>query len=69
MWMAKFWVSLLAGLALSLTIAVRLKSPVAVGVPEIMPVPAFRVKPAGRLPVEMLQVYGDIPPVACTVAL
>ena len=69
MWMAKFWVSFLAGLALSVTITVRLKSPVAVGVPEITPVLVFRVKPAGRLPAEMLQVYGDMPPVACTVTL
>jgi hypothetical protein len=38
------------GLPLSLTVAVKLDAPFAVGVPEITPVVAARVKPAGKLP-------------------
>ena len=38
------------GLPLSLTVTVKLDVPVAVGVPEITPVAAARVTPAGRLP-------------------
>jgi hypothetical protein len=38
------------GLLLSLTIAVKLEVPTAVGVPEIVPVVAARVSPVGRLP-------------------
>ena len=34
----------------SVTVAVKLDVPVAVGVPEIAPVVADRVRPAGRLP-------------------
>ena len=34
----------------STTLAVKLAVTVAVGVPEIRPVEAFRVRPAGRLP-------------------
>jgi hypothetical protein len=39
-----------AGLPESVTVAVKLDVPVAVGVPEITPVVADRVRPAGRLP-------------------
>jgi hypothetical protein len=39
-----------AGLLLSVTVAVKAKVPVTVGVPEIAPLPAARVKPVGRLP-------------------
>jgi hypothetical protein len=35
---------------LSLTVAVKLYVPPVVGVPEMMPVVAARVSPAGRLP-------------------
>jgi hypothetical protein len=38
------------GLLLSLTVAVKFEVPVTVGVPEIVPVVAARVSPAGRLP-------------------
>jgi hypothetical protein len=38
------------GLLLSLTLAVKVNVPFAVGVPEIAPVVAARVNPAGRLP-------------------
>ena len=39
-----------AGLAASVTVAVILLVPLAVGVPEITPVDAASVRPAGRLP-------------------
>lgn len=39
-----------AGLPLSVTVAVRFEFPPAVGVPEIVPVAAVSVNPAGRLP-------------------
>jgi len=35
---------------LSVTVVVKLEVPVAVGVPEMVPVVAARVRPAGRLP-------------------
>lgn len=40
-----------AGLPASVTVAVKLVVPVAVGVPEIRPVAEARLSPAGRLPV------------------
>jgi hypothetical protein len=40
----------------SLTPTVKLAVPAAVGVPEITPVLAFSVSPAGKLPVLMLHV-------------
>ena len=39
------------------------------GVPVIVPVEAFRARPAGREPLVSDQVYGDTPPVAERVAL
>jgi hypothetical protein len=44
-----------AGLPLSFTVAVKLKVPTAVGVPEIPP-PVASVSPAGRLPTVIDQV-------------
>lgn len=41
------------GLPLSLTATVKLEVPSVVGVPEITPVPAARLNPAGRLPAEI----------------
>ena len=38
------------GLLWSVTVAVKLNVPVVVGTPEITPVPAASVSPAGRLP-------------------
>jgi hypothetical protein len=52
------------GLPLSVTVAVKAKVPLAVGVPEITPVPAARVSPAGRLPLVIDHVYAGVPPVA-----
>jgi hypothetical protein len=52
------------GLEESATVAVKLKVPLAEGVPEIRPVLAARLSPAGRLPEVIDQVYGVVPPVA-----
>lgn len=54
-----------AGLPASVTVAVKLVVPVAVGAPEISPVAGVRASPAGRLPVVMDQAYGVVPPLAC----
>jgi hypothetical protein len=54
------------GLPLSLTDAVKLKVPLAVGVPEIAPA-TESVNPAGRLPEVIDHAYGAVPPFACTV--
>ena len=61
------WVSVL--LAASVTLAVKLDVPVAVGVPEITPA-ALRDSPDGSVPLErMLHVYGVVPPVAASVVV
>ena len=41
----------------------------AVGVPVIAPVEAFRLKPAGSVPLVMDQLKGFVPPVAASVVL
>jgi hypothetical protein len=51
---------------LSVTVTVNVV-PAPVGVPEIAPVVAFSVSPAGRLPVVIAQEYGVTPPVAANV--
>jgi hypothetical protein len=43
--------------------------PLVVGVPEMVPVLAASLSPAGSLPVVMRQVYGEVPPVAVRVAV
>ena len=53
-----------AGLPESVTVAVKLLVPVAVGVPEISPEVVLRLRPAGKLPLVMDQVYGEEPPLA-----
>jgi len=55
-----------AGFSASVTVAVRLLVPAAVGVPEMIPVDAAKLSPAGRLPELIDQVYGDVPPFACS---
>jgi hypothetical protein len=45
-----------AGLLLSVTVAVNVDAPVAAGVPEMTPVVAASVSPAGSLPDEIDQV-------------
>ena len=49
---------------MSFTVAVKLEVPVAVGVPEMVPVVAARLSPAGRLPELIDHVYDGLPPVA-----
>jgi hypothetical protein len=50
--MLKFAVAVLAvGVSESVTVTVKFAVPEAVGVPEIAPVAALRVRPAGKLPV------------------
>ena len=41
--------------------------PAVVGVPEIPPVDATRLNPAGSVPALTLQLYGVVPPLACSV--
>jgi hypothetical protein len=55
-----------AGLPPSLTVTVKLLVAVAVGVPEIRPVAEASLRPAGRLPLVTDQVYGVVPPLACS---
>jgi hypothetical protein len=50
---------------LSVTVAVKVEVPIAVDVPEIIPVDGVRLKPAGSLPDVIDQVYGAVPPLAC----
>jgi hypothetical protein len=50
----------------SFTVTPNEKFPLIVGVPEMTPVDAARLSPAGRLPEEIDHVYGAVPPVACT---
>jgi hypothetical protein len=55
------------GALLSVTVTVKVDIPLAVGVPEIVPVADPSVSPAGRLPEVMDQVYGWVPPLAVRV--
>ena len=50
--------------ALSVAVTAKLKPPLAVGVPVIAPVAAFRAKPPGRAPEATAQVISATPPVA-----
>src|SRR5262245_39777977 len=52
----------------AVTWTVKFEVPVAVGVPEITPVPAASVSPAGSVPLASDHVYGGVPPVAVSVA-
>jgi hypothetical protein len=49
------------------TFTVKLNVPEEVGVPEIAPVEAVKVNPAGNAPALMLQLYGVVPPLAAKV--
>jgi hypothetical protein len=51
----------------SLTVTPTVKLPLAAGVPDITPVVAPRLSPAGRLPPETDQVKGAVPPLICKV--
>ena len=46
----------------SVTFTVKENGPAEVGTPLITPVPAFNVRPGGRLPEATAKVYGDVPP-------
>ena len=59
------WVAVL--LAASFTCTVKEAVPAVVGVPEITPVDAAKLSPAGSAPVLTLQVYGVVPSLACSV--
>jgi hypothetical protein len=48
----------------SFTVTPMEKLPLAVGMPEIIPVPVPNLSPAGKLPEEIVQVYGAVPPLA-----
>jgi hypothetical protein len=56
-----------AGLPLSVTVTVKFDVPLAVGVPEITPVLAARVRPVGRVPAVIDHVYPGVPPLAARV--
>ena len=51
----------------AVTRTVKLEVPVAVGVPEMTPVLAASVSPAGSAPLAIDHVYGGVPPVAASV--
>ena len=53
--------------AASFTCTVNETVPAVVGVPEITPVGAAKLSPAGRAPVLMLHAYGVVPSLACRV--
>ena len=53
------------GEPLSETCAVKVNVPLDVGVPEIVPVVAACVRPLGKLPEVIDQVYDGVPPAAC----
>jgi hypothetical protein len=52
----------------SVTCKVKLETPIAVGVPEMTPVPLFSDIPAGSEPFDMDHVYGVVPPLAARLA-
>jgi hypothetical protein len=56
------------GVVESATFTVKLNVPADVGIPEITPLDAVKLRPGGRRPELMLQVYGVTPPVAVKVA-
>jgi hypothetical protein len=50
-----------------LTVIVKKKVPKASGIPEIVPVRGFNVRPGGKLPAVIEKVYGGVPPDATQV--
>jgi hypothetical protein len=56
-----------AGVPESVACTVKLEAPDAVGVPEIVPLLLLRVRPEGREPEMIDQVYGIFPPLAARV--
>jgi hypothetical protein len=65
--MLKLADAVVAGEPESVTLTVKLEVPAVVGIPEIVPVDAVRVRPAGNAPEVILQLYGVVPFVAANV--
>src|SRR5689334_4597954 len=63
----KLLVTVAAGEAESFARATNVNDPVAVGVPAMVPVDAFRVNPPGSNPLLTDHVYGPVPPFATSV--
>jgi hypothetical protein len=57
------------GVVESVTFTVKPKVPEAVGVPEIKPVEAFKLRPGGKEEEVIDQAYGVVPPLAARLAL
>ena len=55
------------GVVESVAVTIKDEVPADVGLPEITPVPALRVSPPGRLPLEIDHEYGSVPPAAARV--
>ena len=55
--------------SVSVAVTVKLKPPVAEGVPLRTPLLLLRVRPVGKVPVVVLNVYVPLPPVAWIVWL
>ena len=53
----------------SVTLTAKLNVPAVVGVPEIVPLAAAIVRPAGNVPELMLQLYGVVPPLAAKIVV
>jgi hypothetical protein len=53
----------------SVTLTAKLNVPAVVGVPEIVPLAAAIVRPAGNVPELMLQLYGVVPPLAANIVV
>ena len=66
--MLKFAVALCAEELESVTFTVNWLVPTVVGVPLICPL-ALSVNPAGKVPAEIDQLYGAVPPFAVNIAL
>ena len=62
--MLRAFVAIWTGLLPSVTRTVKLKVPVAAGVPVIAPVFWLRFNPVGSAPEVRDQVYGPVPPIA-----
>lgn len=57
------------GVPESVACTVKVAVPAVVGVPEITPVAAFNVKPAGSAPMVTVQLTAGVPPLDCSVVL
>ena len=66
--MLKALVAVCTGLLASLTWTVKLEAPADAGVPVIAPLAPLSVRPAGKDPLAIDQVYGSVPPLAASVA-